>query len=112
MGDADANIDQLCDNVVNSFKSVVKNISPVIQNLAKTIPNAMEGILDAISPLIPEFLELGVNLFEALVKRYHRYAAGIEQHGGGTVNDADYRASWRRCRLVVEAAAQLLSRAL
>ena len=43
MGDADANIDQLCDNVVNSFKSVVKNISPVIQNLAKTIPNAMEG---------------------------------------------------------------------
>ena len=67
MGDADANIDQLCDNVVNSFKSVVKNISPVIQNLAKTIPNAMEGILDAISPLIPEFLELGVNLFEALL---------------------------------------------
>lgn len=67
MGDADANIDQLCDNVVNSFKSVVKNISPIIQNLAKTIPNAMEGILDAISPLIPEFLELGVNLFEALL---------------------------------------------
>ena len=50
LGDADADIDKLCDNVVNSFNSVVKNITPVVRNLAKTVPNALEGILDAIAP--------------------------------------------------------------
>jgi phage-related protein/predicted nucleic acid-binding Zn-ribbon protein len=68
LGDADADIDKLCDNVVNSFSSVVKNISPVIKNLAKTVPNALEGILDAIAPLLPEFLEMGAGIFEALLK--------------------------------------------
>lgn len=67
LGDADADVDKLCDNVVNSFNSVIKNISPVIENLAKTVPNAFEGILDAISPLLPEFLEMGAGLFEALL---------------------------------------------
>jgi phage-related protein/predicted nucleic acid-binding Zn-ribbon protein len=67
LGDADADVDKLCDNVVNSFNSVIKNISPVIENLAKTVPNAFEGILDAISPLLPEFLEMGAGMFEALL---------------------------------------------
>lgn len=67
LGDADADVDKLCDNVVDSFNSVIKNISPVIENLAKTVPNAFEGILDAISPLLPEFLEMGAGLFEALL---------------------------------------------
>lgn len=68
LGDADADIDKLCDNVVNSFNSVVKNITPVVRNLAKTVPNALEGILDAIAPLLPELLEMGVGLLTALVE--------------------------------------------
>lgn len=67
LGNADADIDKLCGNVVDSFNSVVKNISPVIENLAKSVPDALEGILDAISPLLPELLEMGVGLFEALL---------------------------------------------
>ena len=70
LGDADADIDKLCDNVVNSFSSVVKNVTPVIKNLAKTVPNALEGILDAIAPLLPELLEMGVGLFEALLSGF------------------------------------------
>ena len=70
LGDADADIDKLCDNVVNSFSSVVKNVTPVIRNLAKTVPNALEGILDAIAPLLPELLEMGVSLFEALLSGF------------------------------------------
>lgn len=67
LGDADADIDKLCDNVVNSFNSVVKNITPVVRNLAKTVPNALEGILDAIEPLLPEIVEAGVKLLTALI---------------------------------------------
>lgn len=67
LGNADADIDKLCGNVVDSFNSVVKNISPVIENLAKSVPDALEGILDAILPLLPELLEMGVGLFEALL---------------------------------------------
>lgn len=70
LGDADADIDKLCDNVVNSFNSVVKNITPVVRNLAKTVPNALEGILDAIAPLLPELLEMGAGLFEALLSGF------------------------------------------
>lgn len=70
LGDADADIDKLCDNVANSFSSVVKNVTPVIKNLAKTVPNALEGILDAIAPLLPELLEMGVSLFEALLSGF------------------------------------------
>lgn len=68
LGDADADIDKLCDNVVNSFNSVVKNITPVVRNLAKIVPNALEGILDAIAPLLPELLEMGAELLTALVE--------------------------------------------
>lgn len=108
MGDADANIDQLCDNVVNSFKSVVKNISPVIQNLAKTIPNAMEGILDAISPLIPEFLELGVNLFEALLNGIIDMLPELSSTAAELITTL-ITGIVEALPLVVEAAAQLLT---
>lgn len=108
MGDADANIDQLCDNVVNSFKSVVKNISPIIQNLAKTIPNAMEGILDAISPLIPEFLELGVNLFEALLNGIIDMLPELSSTAAELITTL-ITGIVEALPLVVEAAAQLLT---
>lgn len=56
LGDADADIDKLCDNVVNSFNSVVKNITPVVRNLAKTVPNALEGILTALITNLPQII--------------------------------------------------------
>lgn len=95
LGDADADIDKLCDNVVNSFNSVVKNITPVVRNLAKTVPNALEGVLEAIPVLlealpelieslvttlldaIPKIIETGVKLLTALITNLPQIIAEI-----------------------------------
>lgn len=108
LGDADANIDKLCDNVVNSFNSVVKNITPVIRNLAKTVPNALEGILDAIAPLLPELLEMGVGLFEALLSGFTSVLPELMNTAASLVTTL-VQGIIEALPLVVEAAAQFIT---
>lgn len=108
LGDADANIDKLCDNVVNSFNSVVKNITPVVRNLAKTVPNALEGILDAIAPLLPELLEMGVGLFEALLSGFTSVLPELMNTAASLVTTL-VQGIIEALPLVVEAAAQFIT---
>ena len=108
LGDADADIDKLCDNVVNSFNSVVKNITPVIRNLAKTVPNALEGILDAIAPLLPELLEMGVGLFEALLSGFTSVLPELMNTAASLVTTL-VQGIIEALPLVVEAAAQFIT---
>lgn len=108
LGDADANIDKLCDNVVNSFNSVVKNIQPVVRNLAKTVPNALEGILDAIAPLLPELLEMGVGLFEALLSGFTSVLPELMNTAASLVTTL-VQGIIEALPLVVEAAAQFIT---
>ena len=108
LGDADADIDKLCDNVVNSFNSVVKNITPVVRNLAKTVPNALEGILDAIAPLLPELLEMGVGLFEALLSGFTSVLPELMNTAASLVTTL-VQGIIEALPLVVEAAAQFVT---
>lgn len=108
LGDADADIDKLCDNVVNSFNSVVKNITPVVRNLAKTVPNALEGILDAIAPLLPELLEMGVGLFEALLSGFTSVLPELMNTAASLVTTL-VQGIIEALPLVVEAAAQFIT---
>ena len=108
LGDADADIDKLCDNVVNSFSSVVKNVTPVIKNLAKTVPNALEGILDAIAPLLPELLEMGVGLFEALLSGFTSVLPELMNTAASLVTTL-VQGIIEALPLVVEAAAQFIT---
>ena len=108
LGDADADIDKLCDNVVNSFNSVVKNITPIVRNLAKTVPNALEGILDAIAPLLPELLEMGVGLFEALLSGFTSVLPELMNTAASLVTTL-VQGIIEALPLVVEAAAQFIT---
>ena len=108
LGDADADIDKLCDNVVNSFNSVVKNITPVVRNLAKNVPNALEGILDAIAPLLPELLEMGVGLFEALLSGFTSVLPELMNTAASLVTTL-VQGIIEALPLVVEAAAQFIT---
>lgn len=108
LGDADADIDKLCDNVVNSFNSVVKNITSVVRNLAKTVPNALEGILDAIAPLLPELLEMGVGLFEALLSGFTSVLPELMNTAASLVTTL-VQGIIEALPLVVEAAAQFIT---
>jgi len=68
LGNEEAEIDGLIDNVVNSFGLVTKNITPIVENLAKVLPDAINGMVEAVAPLLPGLLETGVSILESLLE--------------------------------------------
>ena len=58
-GDADADIEQLCDNVANSFQDVLTNITPIIENIIAALPTALNALLETVVELLPTLLEIG-----------------------------------------------------
>ena len=47
-GDADADMELLCGNMVDAFKTVVANITPVIENIVAALPTALDALLTAV----------------------------------------------------------------
>ena len=62
-GDADADMELLCNNMVDAFKTVVANITPVIENIVAALPTA----LDALPTLIPAAVQAIVTIVQGLV---------------------------------------------
>ena len=58
-GDADADIEQLCDNVANAFQDVLTNITPIIENIIAALPTALNALLETVVELLPTLLEIG-----------------------------------------------------
>ena len=56
LGQQDANIERMTENVVNSFKNVINNIKPVLQNLASALPLAVNAGVGAVTELLPDLL--------------------------------------------------------
>lgn len=52
-GDADADMELLCNNMVDAFKTVVANITPVIENIVAALPTALDALLTAVGELLP-----------------------------------------------------------
>ena len=66
-GNADADIEQLCNNVVDAFQDVLANITPVIENIIAALPTALNAILETIAELLPTLLETVVDLFSQVL---------------------------------------------
>lgn len=47
-GDADADMELLCNHMVDAFKTVVANITPVIENIVAALPTALDALLTAV----------------------------------------------------------------
>ena len=58
MGDANADIGALVDNVVEMFGHVIKNITPVIENIVQSLPALVDGLLQAFDQLLPSLLDM------------------------------------------------------
>ena len=67
-GDADADMELLCNNVVDAFKTVVANITPVIENIVAALPTAMDALLTAVGELLPTLLEAVTELFSQVLE--------------------------------------------
>ena len=66
-GNADADIEQLCNNVVDAFQDVLTNITPVIENIISALPTALNALISTIGELLPTLLDTVVDLFSQVL---------------------------------------------
>ena len=66
-GNADADIEQLCNNVVDAFEDVLTNIAPVIENIIAALPTALNALLETVGELLPTLLDTVVDLFSQVL---------------------------------------------
>lgn len=66
-GDANADMDLLCQNMVDALQNVITNITPVIENMVKVLPTVTGALLDAIADLLPTLLQTVTELFSQLL---------------------------------------------
>ncbi len=66
-GNADADIEQLCNNVVDAFQDVLTNITPVIENIIAALPTALNALIATVGDLLPTLLDTVVDLFSQVL---------------------------------------------
>ncbi|WP_420358854.1 phage tail protein [Lachnoclostridium phytofermentans] len=66
-GDADADMNMLCQNMVDALQNVIRNVTPVIENMVKVLPTVTDALLTAIADLLPTLLETVTELFSQLL---------------------------------------------
>lgn len=66
-GDANADMELLCSNMVDAFKTVVENITPVIENIIAALPTVLDALLTAVGELLPTLLESVTELFSQVL---------------------------------------------
>ena len=67
LGNSEADITVLTQNIVNAFQSVVANVVPVVENIVATIPTVLATLMPAINQLLPMLLTIGANVINTLL---------------------------------------------
>jgi len=68
LGDSDADVGELAQNVVDSFSAVAENIAPVLQNIVDALPALVETIIGALNENFPVLLEAAAGLLNGLLQ--------------------------------------------
>lgn len=68
LGNADADIQNLTNNMVEAFQAVVKNVTPILENLVEALPKVAESLLQAVGELLPTLLTSFTQLFDQVLK--------------------------------------------
>lgn len=66
-GDANADMNMLCQNMVDALQNVIKNITPVIENMVKVLPTVTNALLSAFADLLPTLLDTVTQLFTQIL---------------------------------------------
>lgn len=67
LGNSEADITQLTNNIVSAFEDVVKNVTPVVENIVSQLPKIVSAVLPAMTKLFPKLLDTGFKVVEQLV---------------------------------------------
>lgn len=68
LGNANADMTNLTQNVVDAFNAVVGNVTPIVENIIGALPTVIETILVAVGDLLPMLLETVTTLFGQLLE--------------------------------------------
>ena len=67
LGNTQADMENLTENLVDAFKAVVDNVIPVLENLVKALPSAMSALILAIGDFLPILLSTVTSLFSQVL---------------------------------------------
>lgn len=67
-GDANADLGELCENVVTAFQTVLENISPIVENLISALPTVITTLLESAGEMLPTVLETLAVLFAQVLE--------------------------------------------
>ena len=67
-GDANADLGELCENVVTAFQTVLENISPIVENLISVLPTVITTLLESAGEMLPTVLETLAELFAQVLE--------------------------------------------
>lgn len=67
LGNTNADMNALTQNLVDAFQSVISNITPIVENLIAALPTALTAIIGAINDLAPKLLDTAAELFDSLL---------------------------------------------
>lgn len=67
-GDADADMQLLCQNMADSIKTVIDNVTPVLQNIVSVLPTVVDSLLGAMAGMFPTLIETVTKLFTSLIE--------------------------------------------
>ena len=68
LGNSNADMTVLTQNLVEGFQNVLENLMPVIGNIAEALPEAFNAILPAISDIFPDLLVVVAGLFNQVLE--------------------------------------------
>ena len=67
-GDANADLGELCENVVTAFQTVLENSSPIVENLVSALPIVITTLLESAGEMLPTVLETLAELFAQVLE--------------------------------------------
>ncbi len=67
LGDANADIGQLTQNVIDSFVNVFNNVKPILENIVAALPSVISSLNTALIDLAPTLLDSVVTLFNSIL---------------------------------------------
>ena len=67
LGNADADIVNLSQNIIDAALAVVDNVEPIIENIISAMPVVIDTLVGAISEKLPDLLDMGVKLLNSLL---------------------------------------------
>lgn len=67
LGNPEADMARLTNNLAQSFGGMVKNTIPIIQNIANSLPTVMDSLIGAVSEMLPTLIETFTTLISQVI---------------------------------------------